>query len=361
MIRALVVDDSAFMRKAISMMLERADDITVIDTASNGAEGVEKACQLKPDVITMDVEMPQMDGISAVREIMQKQPCPILMVSSLTAKGAETTIEALRAGAADFIPKQHARVSLQIAEIQDELVNKVRSLAQSRSRLFKQGTTPKPPLSSGTSPQVARRKVRARGAVELIVIGVSTGGPFALQKVVPALPADLPVPIAIVQHMPPHFTRSLAERLDSLSEVQVVEATDGAAVEAGQVLVAAGGYHLTFERHRKGVIARTPSQPDDVPHCPSVNVMFSSARALYGAGVLAVVMTGMGKDGLQGAREIKQQGGTVFVQDEASCVVYGMPRVVAEEGLADAVLTLEQLPETLVRSVGRSVGKTAVA
>ena len=352
MIRVLVVDDSAFMRKAISMMLERAPDITVVDTATNGARGVEKARRLHPDIITMDVEMPQMDGITAVRKIMKEAPCPILMVSSLTAEGADTTVEALRAGAADFIPKQHSRVSLQITEIQDQLIEKVRSLASSRARLFQKKATRKAPRHR--SPAATREAARrVRRTPSLVVIGVSTGGPFALQRVVPALPADLSVPVAVVQHMPPHFTRSLADRLDGQSPLHVSEAVDGQPLSAGHVVVAAGGHHLTFERHGAGVVVRTPTQPDSYPHRPSVDVAFGSACDVFGPAVLGIVMTGMGKDGLQGAQQIKEQGGTVFTQEEGSCVVYGMPRAVAEAGLTDAVLSLEQIPQVVQRVVGR--------
>lgn len=353
MIRVLVVDDSAFMRKAISMMLERAPDVTVVDTATNGAEGVEKACRLRPDITTMDVEMPKMNGITAVRQIMKEVPHPILMVSSLTAEGAETTVEALRAGAVDFIPKQHSRVSLQITKIQERLIEKVRSLANSPSRLFRKEASSGTPAPHPATPSkgAARRVVRPAHPPKLIVIGISTGGPFALQRVVPALPAALPVPVAIVQHMPPHFTRSLADRLNTQSPLHVAEAIDGQRIEAGHVVIAAGGRHLTFERRTAGLVVRTPTQPDTYPHCPSVDVMFGSACDIHGAGVLAVVMTGMGKDGLQGAQQIRAQGGTVFTQDEASCVVYGMPHAVAEAGLADAILTLEDIPETLERAV----------
>lgn len=354
MIRALVVDDSAFMRKAISMMLERASDVTVVDTASNGVDAIKKAREVQPDVITMDVEMPQMDGITAVRKIMKEAPCPILMVSSLTAEGADTTIEALRAGAADFIPKQNSHVSLQIKEIEDKLIEKVRSLSQSRARLFRKGL-PSADRPSPHRPSSSSRKAdHPEHPPRLIAIGVSTGGPFALQRVIPALPEAFPVPVAIVQHMPPHFTRSLADRLDSLSKLHVAEASDGMTVEAGRVIVAAGGHHLTFERSGAEVLAHTPPRTEGQAHCPSVDVMFQSAGDVFGADVLALVMTGMGKDGLRGAQHIKEKGGTVFAQDEASCVVYGMPRAVAEANLTDSVIPLKQLSKALVRATGTS-------
>ena len=349
MIRALVVDDSAFMRKTLSMMLESAGTISVVDTASNGAEGVAKAEELQPDVITMDVEMPEMDGITAVRHIMKKAPCPILMVSSLTAEGADTTIEAMRAGAADFIPKRDAGAAFQIHEMQDTLLDKVESLARSRSRLFGKSSAP------STSPRAAetrrpRRSPARQRPVQLVAIGISTGGPFALQKLIPELPAQFPAPIAIVQHMPPQFTRSLADRLNALSALEVAEAEDGMRVAPGQVVVAEGGHHLTFERRGTRLVVRTPEDPPDMPHRPSVDVMFRSACEAYRSGVLAVVMTGMGKDGLQGARQIRDAGGTIYAQDEASSVVYGMPRAVAEAGLTDDIVSLTGLPAALKRA-----------
>jgi two-component system chemotaxis response regulator CheB len=370
MIRVLIVDDSSFMRKALSIMLDRASGMTVADTAANGEEGVAKACRLEPDLVTMDVEMPKMDGITAVREIMDRAPCPILMVSSMTEKGAETTIDAMQAGAADFIPKGDSDSSLRIREVEDELIEKIRALSESRSRLFDEDPGADPGRSdAGTSGTDAGRasssspageggeRVRTDSSAELIVIGVSTGGPLALQHVLPVLPAELPVPVAVVQHMPSQFTSSLADRLDNLSALEVLEANDGMALRPGRAVVATGDRHLAFDQRRSTLVARTPERPSDSAHCPSVNVMFESACDAYGGDVLALVMTGMGEDGLQGARRIKEAGGTVFAQDEASCVVYGMPRAVVEAGLADAVLPLEQLAE----AVGEAVGTPALS
>jgi two-component system chemotaxis response regulator CheB len=366
MVRVLVVDDSSFMRKALSIMVDRASGMTVADTASNGEEGVKKACRLEPDVVTMDVEMPKMDGIAAVREIMERAPCPILMVSSLTEKGAETTLEAMRAGAADFIPKGDSGSSLRIREVEEELIEKIRALSQSRSRLFDGDLRSDPGRSDSAAPSTdagrtssstapewsTEQRVRTDSSPKLIVVGVSTGGPLALQHVLPALPAELPVPVAVVQHMPSQFTSSLADRLDNLSALEVVEATDGLSLHPGRAVVATGDRHLTFDRRRSTLVVRTPEHPGDSSHCPSVDVLFESACDAYGGDVLALVMTGMGKDGLRGARRIKEAGGTVLAQDEASCVVYGMPRAVAEAGLADAVLPLEQLSEALGEAAG---------
>ncbi len=371
MIRVLVVDDSAFMRKAISMMLEEDAEVQVVDTARDGLEAIEKVKRLRPDLVTMDIEMPRMDGITALKRIMKEHPVPVMMISSLTQQGAKATIEAMHAGAVDFIPKQMSYVSLEINKIKGELLAKVKMIARSRSRLFRRrepvagdgaspvsAVRPRRPASSMPAPSVpapAAIPLRFHGA-RLVAIGVSTGGPFALQKVIPALPADFALPVVIVQHMPPHFTRSLAERLDAMSALRVVEAEPSMRVEPGTVLIAPGGKHLTFRSSKLGVITATPTEPANLLHRPSVDVMFDSACKAYGGKVLATVMTGMGKDGLQGAKHIKQFGGKVVAQNEASCVVYGMPKAIVEAGLADAVFPLEDLAEALTKAVGRRVG-----
>jgi len=364
MIRALVVDDSSFMRQTLSKMLDQASGITVVGTAVNGEQGVEKACELDPDVVTMDVEMPKMDGITAVRRIMDRCPRPILMISSLTEEGAETTMEAMEAGAADFLPKGHASSTLQIREVEQELVEKVRALSESDSRLFdgtlgaeRSGAADDAPTGSTATPSTGLEEtedpaIHLNPSVELVAVGVSTGGPIALQSVVPALPANFPVPVVINQHMPPQFTQSLADRLDNQSALEVREAEDGMPLEAGRAIIAAGGYHLTFDQAGAQPVVRTPERPTDVSHTPSVNVMLDSASDHFGGNILTVIMTGMGKDGLQGVRRIKEDGGTVFAQDESSCVVHGMPRVVAEEGHADAVLSLEEIAGAIGKAVG---------
>jgi two-component system chemotaxis response regulator CheB len=351
------------MRQTLSRMLDQASGITVVDTAVDGERGVEKACELEPDVVTMDVEMPKMDGITAVRHIMDRAPCPVLMISSLTEKGAETTIEAMEAGAADFLPKGTARSSLQIREVEEELVKKVRALSESQSRLFDGELGTGGSRSNAGSPDATNRspsptegaqdvQIRPAPSLKLLAIGVSTGGPIALQSILPALPADFPIPVAVSQHMPPQFTQSLAERLNDRSALAVREAEDGMPLEAGRAVVAAGGYHLTFDRSGARPVVRTPERPKDSSHTPSINAMLHSGADAFGGDILAVIMTGMGKDGLEGTRRIKRNGGTVFAQDEASSVVYGMPKAVVEEGLADAVLPLEGLADAIGKAVG---------
>ena len=350
MIRVLVVDDSAFMRKAISMMLESDPDVKVIDTARDGLEAIEKIKHLKPDVVTMDVEMPRMDGITALKKIMKENPCPVLMISSITKEGAQATVEALQAGAVDYIPKQSSYLSLEITKIQEELVGKIKAIVRSRSRLFRKSVSP----PRHADEPMKQQAVSFRNA-RLIAIGVSTGGPFALQHVIPALPENLHVPVVVVQHMPPHFTRSLADRLNSLSPIKVVEAENGMRLEAGTVFIAAGGRHMVFQSDRRaGFTIKTPEEPSDTLHRPSVDVTFSSANENFKGQVLATVMTGMGRDGLEGAKAIKKDGGRVVAQDEASCVVYGMPRVIVEAGLADSIVPLDQIAPTIIDAIRSS-------
>lgn len=354
MISVLVVDDSAFMRKAISMMLERDAEVRVIDTARDGAQALEKIEALDPDVVTMDVEMPRMDGLTALRHIMEESPRPVLMVSSLTQDGADATVEAMEAGAIGFLPKQRSKVSLKITEIEDRLVKRVKSAARSNLRPIRR--------MNGAHPAATQRRkgdALSFRRSRLIAIGVSTGGPFALQRVIPALPERLPVPVVVVQHMPPHFTRSLAQRLDATSALHVVEAEDGMRVEPGKVIIAAGGHHLVFRSGARGTVVRTPTEPSDTLHCPSVDVMFTSANERYNGRVLGLIMTGMGKDGLEGATAIKESGGRIIAQDEETSVVYGMPRAVVEADLADCVLPMDKLASALSNAVGGASAKAS--
>ena len=343
MTRVLVVDDSAFMRKAISMMLERHPDIEVVDLARDGHEALEMVEDYQPDVVTMDVEMPRMNGLEALRHIMDSDPRPVLMISSVTQEGAAPTVKAMEAGAIGFIPKERSNVSLDITNIESELTEKVLAAAQCDVQAAYRRTRRRSRPSAGALSGLD---------VDLVAIGVSTGGPFALQQVIPTLPADFPVPITIVQHMPPHFTRSLSERLNTKSDLQVQEATDGMAIQSGMAVVAPGGHHLAFQGSARYPRVTTPQSPDDTLHRPSVNVMLESATKHFDGRVLAVIMTGMGKDGLDGARHLKKQGGVVLSQDEETSVVYGMPRAVANAKLSDRVLPLEDIGPALVDALG---------
>lgn len=347
------------MRKSISLMLESDPQIKVVATAKNGREGVERIREFKPDLATMDIEMPEMDGLTALGIIMKEMPLPVLMVSSLTTDGAKATLDALNLGAVDFIPKELSYVSLDIVKIKEELVSKVKHIVMSRSLAMRleriRASIHKTPGSPTTmSPPASRKPIIAerRGDLKAVVLAVSTGGPFALLKILPKLPKNFPLGIAIVQHMPPKFTLSLAERLNGLSQVEVKEAEDGEPMEPGKVLIAPGGQHMTFGANGRSVTACIGLEPLNTLYRPCADIMMTSAVENYQKPLLGVVMTGMGKDGLEGARAIKRTGGVMVAQDEESCVVYGMPKAVVDDGLADFTPGLDDIPATLVKIVG---------
>ncbi len=354
----LVVDDSAFMRKALSMMLESDPAIKVIGTARDGSEGVEKARLLKPDLITMDIEMPRMDGLTALREIMATNPVPVMMVSSLTTDGAQATFDALDMGAVDFIPKQLSYVSLDIVKIKDELVAKIKDIVRRRhvlmarfsQRRFSRTRASGARKTSGGSgakgisrppPVVARRK--RNHLVNMIGIGSSTGGPPALQALIPRLPRNLPVPVVIAQHMPQTFTKSLAERLDGMSLLNVREAINGEPAEAGTVLIAPGGKHMTVKKRGARVYVEVSPYPADTLYHPCVDILMNSVADVCGVAGMGVILTGMGSNGVVGLKKLKDKGGVVIAQNEQTCIVYGMPRAVIEAKLADHVASLDDI------------------
>jgi len=359
-IRILVVDDSAFMRKAITMMLESDPQIKVIGTARDGAEGVEKVQLLKPDLVTMDIEMPRMDGLTALREIMRKHPVPVMMISSITTDGAKATLDALEMGAVDFIPKQMSYVSLDIVKIQDELLGKIKHIVRRKHILMTRhrqqqfasinhstGQTGKVPVAQAVAVPTPSIKKRNH-AVSIIAIGSSTGGPPALQNIIPKLPRNLPVGMVIAQHMPPTFTKSLAERLDGLSQVTVCEASNGDLIEPGKVLIAPGGKHLTVKKNRSRPQVIVTKHPEETLYHPCVDVLMHSVAEAYGRFSMGIILTGMGSNGVDGIRHLKQKGGVVIAQNEDSCVVYGMPRAVIEAELADHVSPIDHVaPELL--------------
>lgn len=354
-VSVLVVDDSAFMRRAITAMLESEPEIAVCGTARNGEEAVIKAEQLRPDVITMDVEMPGMSGLDAVREITARGNVPIIMVSALTQEGAETTFRALELGAVDFIPKPDAAY-VKISDVARDLIAKVRVFARPRTGRFTP-TGPKvalPPLSEEPAPPARRESFAC------VAIGTSTGGPVALSRIIPRIPVDFPVPIVIVQHMPAGFTRPLADRLNASSKIAVREAADGFVLRAGTALVAPAGVQLTLRRAygSDDVEAALVEDSGRSLHVPSVDVMAESVARIYGAGTLAAVLTGMGQDGVGGLRYVKEAGGYVIGQDAATCVVYGMPRAAAQAGLVDRVLPLEEIAPALCELTNTSFARS---
>ncbi|MGD2116917.1 MAG: chemotaxis response regulator protein-glutamate methylesterase [Chromatiales bacterium] len=343
----LVVDDSAFFRHRITEVLQQSPQLNVIGTAANGREAVEKTLQLKPDVITMDVEMPVMDGIEAVRQIMAKLPTPILMFSSLTSDGARVTLDALDAGAVDFLSKNFSPKST-FDEAYVLLREKVSKIAARTNRKSLARTSPTKTAAAGSE------RVRAAsqtGRYKLVVIGASTGGPVALQTVLSKLPASFPLPIVVMVHMPAAFTPAYASRLNDLCKIRVKEATDRDALTPGQALLAPGGMQLLVEKSgSSGYVEVKQSLPEQT-YKPSVDVGFGSAALSFGRDVLAIVLTGMGSDGKMGAQKLKQAGATVWSQNEASCVVYGMPQAVEKAGLSDRVLAIDEIGEQLAKAV----------
>ena len=354
-INVLVVDDSAFMRRAISKMLEGEPDVVVCATARNGEEAIAKAEQLHPDVITMDVEMPGMGGLDAVREIMARWDIPIIMVSALTQEGAETTFRALDLGAVDFIAKPDAAY-VNIKDVARDLVAKVRVFAR-------RGTARRVPQRPKVAlPPLAEPPARHAHPTlfECVAIGTSTGGPVALSRIVPAIPAAFPTPIVIVQHMPPGFTRPLADRLNQSSRISVVEGAEGMVLRKGTAIIAPAGRQLILRRAYGSDEVEVQLRPDDGQslHVPSVDVMTASVAEIYGQAVLAAILTGMGQDGVVGLRKVKDRGGFVIGQDAATSVVYGMPRAAAQAGLVDRVLPLEQIAPALCELTNTSFARS---
>ncbi|MCW8848618.1 MAG: chemotaxis response regulator protein-glutamate methylesterase [Melioribacteraceae bacterium] len=350
-INVLVVDDSAFMRKSLTLLLESDPSIKVIDTAIDGLMAIEKIKKLKPDLVTLDIEMPRMDGLTALGKIMKECPTPVLMVSSLTLEGADVTLKALELGAVDFIPKEMSFVSVSITSIKEELVSKVKAIYKNKSVMSKVSKLNftglnKASVSSKSEKYLPKMNYRA------LALGISTGGPISLQKVVPLFSNKINIPIFIVQHMPPKFTASLADRLNSLSELEVKEASNNEIVRNGVVYIAPGGFHMTLKKDNLSNIQIAISeQPDNVLHRPSVDVMLDSVLSVYGKYTLGVIMTGMGKDGLEGIKKLKASGGYCIAQDEDSSVVYGMPRAIVNNGLADIVASLEDIPKIINQAI----------
>lgn len=337
-LKVLVVDDSAFMRQLISNAINTSDDMQVIGLARNGKEAVSKARELRPDVITLDVEMPVLTGLEALAQIMLETPTPVVMVSSLTVEGARETLEALEMGAVDVISKPQRRTD--VTELAAAIAPRLRSAATAHLRTDR---------SVVAKPKSARKTTTSK--FELVVLGCSTGGPAALQKIIPDLPEDFPAPIIIAQHIPVGFTGPMAQRLDQRSKIKVVEATHGSGLEPGTVYIAPAGSHTVVKRVNSRMTIEVLS-PESAPglYRPSVNALFLSAEA-YAPHVLAIVLTGMGQDGLEGAKVLHAKGAQIIAESQESAVIYGMPRVIAESQLAHLVLNLEQVVEFLSTSV----------
>jgi two-component system chemotaxis response regulator CheB len=360
-ITVLVVDDSVVVRRLVSDVLSEDQEIQVVGTAPNGQIALAKVPQLNPDVISLDVEMPVMDGLETLRELRRCFPdVPVIMFSTLTDRGAAATLEALELGAKDYVtkPANVGSVQASMASVREQLVPKIKALHRHSPRGRAAGYPMLPrAIATGTAaPSPFLRAVPPAQPVDVVLLGVSTGGPDALATVLPALPATFPVPVLVVQHMPPTFTRLLAQRLDGRSALEVREAQDGDVVRPGQVLVAPGDFHLRLLRGGRGVVARLDQGTPENFCRPSVDVLFRSAAQVYGAGCLAMVLTGMGTDGARGAGDIVAAGGQVVVQDQATSVVWGMPGAVAQAGLASELLPLSDVASALERRTARTAG-----
>ncbi|MBV8374279.1 MAG: chemotaxis response regulator protein-glutamate methylesterase [Candidatus Eremiobacteraeota bacterium] len=339
-IDVLVVDDSAFMRQAISQMLESEPQVRVVGTARTGEEALVKAAQLRPDVVTMDVEMPGMGGLEAVRQLAADGRIAVVMVSSLTREGAETTFRALELGALDFIAKPDAAYA-NIKEVARDLVAKVRALAR-------RAVAPSAAAGAVAGSAAPRRSAKTlRSRFECVAVGTSTGGPVALARVVPLLPSDFPMPILIVQHMPVGFTRPLANHLNGQSRLHVSEATGGEILQSGTALVIPSGRQVRLVRSLREVELRLVDDDGRSLHVPSVDVLAEQVADAFGAQGVGVILTGMGQDGVKGLRKLKSRGGYVIGQDESTSVVYGMPRAAADAGLVDRVVPLGEVAQVL--------------
>lgn len=388
MISVLVVDDSVVLRRLIADALSRVEGVRVVGTAANGRLGLAKIEALHPDVVTMDIEMPEMDGVTAVRELRKRDGrLPVIMFSTLTAAGASATLDALAAGATDYVTKPSNTGSFTASQemVRDQLAPRILALG-ARSRRYPAyeppprhpAGVPAPPgrttgplgrpglappavpgrtaAPAGTRYPPAAPRHRPPGPVQVLAIGSSTGGPEALARVLGALPAALPVPVLVVQHMPPVFTKMFAERLDRTCPVHVVEAADAMPVEPGTVYIAPGDRHLTVVRRGTTVVTRLTGDPPENSCRPAVDVLFRSMVPVYGGAVLAAVLTGMGHDGRRGAELLRTAGAEIVAQDEASSVVWGMPGAVVEGGLADAVLPLDSIAHHLSSKATAGLG-----
>ncbi len=344
-IRVLVVDDSAFARKVVREILGRDSRIEVVGFARDGLEALEKIQELRPDVVTLDLMMPHLDGIGVLGALRPGEP-PRVVVVSISDSQSEIALDALALGAVDLVTKPTALATDRLYELGDELVAKVVAAAGARPARLE------PPAGAPAERPPAAARATPPSTTELVVVGTSTGGPQALTRLLRDLPAGFPVPIAIALHIPADYTEALAARLDGQSDLEVVEARDRTALVPGRAVLAAGGRHLAVSREGDALVARTSVEPVASLYVPSVDLLFDSAARACGAAVLAVVMTGMGDDGLAGARAVVRAGGRVLTEAEASCVVYGMPRVVDEAGLSSGRVPLEHLAAAVAVAVG---------
>ena len=340
MIRVIVVDDSSFMRSILTRMLEKDKDIKVVETAANGEEAIDKIERAKPDVVTLDIEMPVMNGIEALTKIMATNPVPVIVLSALTREGAEVTMEALNLGACDFMTKDISDGPLGMASKEAELIGKVKDVAKRKFSFLVRR------LELLKRPVLINRDKRSKHAV--LSIGASTGGPPALQHILTSFPQNFPVPIVIAQHMPKLFTQSFARRLNGLSQIEVKEAEDKEPLRPGLALIAPGDVHMGLKKNGKDITVDFVKDAQYV-YRPSVDHLMFSTAQIYDSSAIGVILTGMGNDGLVGLKELKRRNGFVIAQDEETCVVFGMPKAVINANIADVVLPIERISEEIIR------------
>lgn len=343
MIKVLIVDDSAFMRQVLSDIINNDTNLTVVATARNGEDALEKTNKLKPDVITLDVEMPVMDGLETLDAIMSNNPLPIIMLSSFTKEGADLTVKALEKGAIDFITKPS---HLDIAKVKHQLINKIKIAAKVNVKKNKLLTSQPPTKIEAENYQ---KQCSTSEIKQIILIGTSTGGPRALQEVIPHLPANLPAPVLVVQHMPPGFTKSLANRLNSISAIEVKEAEHGELIQTGKVYIAPGDYHLETDNSNGCLTVNLTKSPPNSGHRPSVNVMMQAVCERFSGLIVGVIMTGMGSDGTEGFKLIKAKMGRTVAEAESTCVVYGMPKSAIKANVVDKVVPLNEISNTIIK------------
>ena len=357
-VRVLVVDDSGFFRRRLTEMLSSDKRLEVVGEAADGQQAIVQARKLKPDVITMDIEMPVMDGITAVRKIMSSSPVPIIMFSSLSREGAQATFDAMEAGALDYLPKNFAEISANREEVARDLCVRVWQLGSRGLRRSPATTTEKKPLTTSqqsasgatpgaTSAAAVRNKPLRKGQVKLVAIGTSTGGPVALQDVLTKIPANFPFPVLLIQHMPGSFTPAFAKRLDAMCKINVKEAADGDLMQAGTAYLAPGGMQMKVIARGGSYRIRIEESKPGQNYKPCVDITFSSLADAAPGASLSIILTGMGADGTEGARDLKRSGAAIWAQDEASSVIYGMPMSVAKAGLVDRVLPLQRIGQEL--------------
>ena len=365
MVKVLIVDDSAFVRRTLATLLEKDPDIQVVAQARNGEEAIAMVRQYDPDVVTMDVEMPGMDGLTALERIMKENPCPVIMVSSLTSEGANTTLKALELGALDYMPKISSSSLPDMGNMQQDLTTKIKALARRKAFLRLVHNRKNPPTPVGAAarlaasvPQGATTRYTmpqvfsaASPKFDVVAIGVSTGGPPAVQKILGALPAQFPVPILIAQHMPAAFTGPFAKRLDAQSAIAVKEAEDCERIRPGTAYICPGGKHLRLENRRGTLTILVTEEPVEALYKPSANVLMETVGQTLGRRALCVMLTGMGNDGLEGTKILKAKGGYALAQSEATCVVYGMPKAIVDAKLADEIVDLDDMAAAIVTRV----------